>query len=102
MYSNGMTVGELPNGTDCHILLDSGATKSFMSKQYYLNNKCLYSLARFISETKCIQVGNGQFVNMLFIIPVIINLHGLLFEIYTAVAEIHNNVDWVFWFKEYV
>lgn len=99
MYSNGMTVGELPNGTECHILLDSAATKSFMSKQYYLNNKCLHSLPKFISETKCVQVGNSQFVNILFVIPVTINLHGNLSEIYTALTEIHNNVDLVFGLK---
>ena len=27
MFSNGMTVAELLNGTECHILIDSGATK---------------------------------------------------------------------------
>ena len=29
-------VGTLLDGTECKILLDSGGTKSFMSKQYYL------------------------------------------------------------------
>ena len=64
MFSNGMTVAELLNGTECHILVDSGATKSFMSKHFYLNNKCLHSLPKFISDTKNIQVGNGQFVSV--------------------------------------
>ena len=45
------------------------------------------------------QVGNGQFISVLFIIPVVVNIHGYLFEIYTAVAEIHNNVDLVFGLK---
>ena len=27
MFSNGITVAELLNGTECHILIDSGATK---------------------------------------------------------------------------
>ena len=66
MFSNGMTVAELLNGTECHILIYYGATKSFMSKQFYLNNKCLHSVPKFISDTKNIQVGIGQ-----FIIPVV-------------------------------
>ena len=48
--------------------------------------KCLHSLPKFISDTKNIQVGNGQFVSVLFIIPVVVDIHGHLFEIYTAVA----------------
>ena len=39
-----------------------------------------------------IQVGNGQCVSILFIIPVIIELHGHRFEIYALVSEIHKNV----------
>ena len=42
-----------------------------------------------------IQVGNGQFVSVLFIIPVIIDVHGHKFEIYTLVSEIPENVDLV-------
>ena len=42
-----------------------------------------------------IQVGNGQCVNVLFIIPVIVDIHGHRFKIYTLVSEIHENVDLV-------
>ena len=70
-----------------------------MSKHFYLNNKCLHSLPKFINDRKNIQVGNGQFVSVLFIIPVVVNIHGHLFEIYTAVEEIHNNLDLGFGLK---
>ena len=39
------------------------------------------------------QVGNGQCVSVLFIIPVIIDVHGHRFTIYTLVSEIHENID---------
>ena len=32
---------------------------------------------------------------MLFIIPVIVDIHGHIFEIYTLASEIHENVDLV-------
>ena len=32
----GYTVGKLMDGMECQILLDTGASKSFMSKSYYL------------------------------------------------------------------
>ena len=36
---------------------------------------------------------------MLFLIPVIIEVHGYRFEIYTLVSEIHENVDLVLGIK---
>ena len=38
---------------------------------------------KFPSTTQRIQVGNGQCVSVLFIIPVIVDIHGHRFEIYT-------------------
>ena len=46
-----------------------------------------------------IQVGNGQCVGILFIIPVIVEIHGHRFEIYTLVSEICENVDLVLGIK---
>ena len=46
-----------------------------------------------------IQVGNGQYVSMLFIIPVIVEIAGHRFEIYMLVSEIHDNVDLVLGIK---
>ena len=56
----GCTVGKLLDRTECQILLDTGASKSFMSKSHYLHCKSLHSLPKFASKTQRIQVGNGQ------------------------------------------
>ena len=40
-----------------------------------------------------IQVGNGQYISVLFMIPVIIEVHNHRFEIYTLVSEKHKNID---------
>ena len=87
--------GKLLDGTDCQILSDTGATKSYMSKSYYLQCKTLHALPKFSSNTQRIQVGNGQYVSVLFVIPVNIDIHGHRFEIFTLVSEIHDNVDLV-------
>ena len=42
-----------------------------------------------------IPVGNGQYVSMLFLIPVVVEIVGHRFEIYMLVSEIHDNVDLV-------
>ena len=70
-----------------------------MSKSYYICCKSLHSLPKFASKTQRIQVGNGQYISILFIIPVIIDVHGHRFEIYTLVSEIHENVDLVLGIK---
>ena len=59
----------------------------------------LHSLPKFALRTQRIQVGNGQCVSVLFIVPVIIDILGHRFEIYTLVSEIHNNVDLVLGIK---
>ena len=70
-----------------------------MSKSYYMCCKSLHTLPKFASKTQRIQVGNGQFVSVLFIIPVIVDIHGHRFEIYTLASEIHKNVDLVLGIK---
>ena len=95
----GWTMGKLLDGTEWQILLDTGASKPFMSKSYYMQCKSLHSLPNFASKTQSIQVGNGQFASVLFIIPVIVDTHRHRFEIYTLVSEIHENVDLVLGIK---
>ena len=95
----GFASGKLLDGMECQILLGTGATKSYMSKSYYLRCKTLHALPKFSSNTQRIQVGNGQYVSVLFVIPVIIDVHGHRFEIFTLVSEIHDNVDLVMGMK---
>ena len=70
-----------------------------MSKSHYLHCKSLHLLPKFASKTQRIQVGYGQYVSVLFMIPIIIDIHGHRFEIYTLVSEIHENVDIVLGIK---
>ena len=44
-------------------------------------------------------MGNGQYVSVLFVIPVIIDVHGHRFEIFTLASKIHDNVDLVMGMK---
>ena len=95
----GFASGKLLDGMECQILLGTGATKSYMSKLYYLQCKTLHALPKFSSNTQRIQVGNGQYISVLFVIPVIVDIHGHRFEIFTLVSEIHDNVDLVMGMK---
>ena len=55
----GFASGKLLDGTECQILLDTGTTKSYLSKSYYLQCKTLHALPKFSSNTQRIHVGNG-------------------------------------------
>ena len=57
--------------------------------------KSLHTLPKFASTTQRIQVRNSKCVSVLFIIPVIVDIHGHRLKIYTLVSEIHENVDLV-------
>ena len=46
----GYVVGKIANEHDCQILLDTGASKSYMSKSYYLRCKVLHDLPKFFFQ----------------------------------------------------
>ena len=99
---HGYMSGKLLDGTECQLMLDTGASKSFMCKSFYMQCKSLHSLPKFTSKTQKTQVENGQCVSRLFVIPVIIDVHRHRFEIYTLVSDIHENVDLVLGIKMYL
>ena len=99
MTTRGYTKGQLSDGTDCEILIDTGASKSYISKSYFLPCKNLHTMPNFTSSTRRIQVGNGQYVGVLFIIPVIITIKIHSFESFTLVSETHENVHLVLGIK---
>ena len=59
----------------------------------------MHNLPKCTPTTQRIQVGNGQCVGILFIIAVIVDIHGCIFEMFTLVSEFHENVDLVLGIK---
>ena len=72
----GCTNGKLLDNTEYILLLDTGASKSYMSKSYYMQCKSLHTLPKFALTMQRVQVGNGQCVAVLFVIPVVIDVYG--------------------------
>ena len=71
-----------------------------MSKSYFMRCKSLHALPKFTSTTTRIQVSNGQYAGVLFIIPVILTIQRHRFKIFTLVSEIHENVDLIIGIKK--
>ena len=95
----GFVMGKLLNGEECQILLDMEASKSYMSKSYYLRCKALHNLPKFTSKTQRIQGGNGQYAGVFFVIPVIVEINGHRLEAFTLVSEMFDNIDMVLGIK---
>ena len=48
----GFVMGRILNGEECQILLDMGASKSYMSKSYYLRLNNISLLSKHIEQEK--------------------------------------------------
>ena len=95
----GFVICRIWKGEECQILLDTGTSKSYMSKSYYLRCKTCHDLPKFASKTQRIQVGNGQYIGVFFVILVIIEISDHRLEVFTLVSEIFDNVDMVLGIK---
>ena len=95
----GFVMGKVMNGEECQILLDMGASKLYMSKSYYMRCKSLHNLPKFVLKMQRIQVGNGQYVGVLFVIMIIVEINKHRLEVFTLVSEIFDNVDMVLGIK---
>ena len=87
------TDGELLGGGKLDILLDTGASKSYMSKAFYMQHPHLHKFPKFQSARRHLQVENGALVPALFVIPLVFKIQGQMFEVYTLVSEIQDKMD---------
>ena len=70
-----------------------------MSKGFYMRHPHLHKYPKFHSTIRNLQVGNGELVAVLFVIPLVLKIDGHLFEIYTLVSEIQQSIDLIFGVK---
>ena len=52
MNAAGHTRGELIDGTEYEILIETGMSKSYMSKSYYMQCRSLHRMPKFTSTTR--------------------------------------------------
>ena len=93
IYSNCHTWGQFVGSGMLDTLLDTGASKSYMSKGFYMRHPHLHKYPKFNSMVRNLQVGNEELVATLFVILFIFKIGNHLFEIYTLVSEIQQNMD---------
>ena len=95
----GMSKAYLSNGTPLKLFFDSGTSKSYLSKKFYDSNPVLHDMPKFVTTCTGIRIDNESIVQALFVIPLFFMSCGHTFEIFTIVAEIDDDMDLVFRFK---
>ena len=95
----GMSKACLSNGTPMKLFFDSGASRSYLSKKFYVSNPVLHDMPKLVTTCTGIRIGNGSIAQALFVIPLLFMSSGHNFEIFTTVAEIDDDMDLVFGFK---
>ena len=98
----GVSKAYLSNGTPMKMFFDSGASRSYLSKRFYDTNPVLHDMPKYVTTCTGIRIGNGSIVPALFVIPILFMACGHTFEIFTIVAEIDDDMDLVFGFKNMV
>ena len=91
----GYTKQKLLDSSEYQILFDTGACKCFRSNSHFRGINPCNLFPMFAPETKSIQEGNEYYVSILFIIPVLLDIHGNQFRIFILISEMHENVDLV-------
>ena len=71
------TNGELLGGGKLDVLLDTGSSKSYMSKAFYMRHPHLHHFPKFQSANRHLRVGNGALVPALFVIPLLFRFKGI-------------------------
>ena len=97
-----MSKAYLSNGTPMKLFFDSGASRRYLSKKFYDSNPVLHDMPKFVTTCTGIKIGNESIVPALFVIPIPFMTCGHIFEIFTIVAEIDDDMDLVFGFKNMV
>ena len=93
-HTNGVLLG------GGEILLNTGASKSYMSKAFYRwQHVHLHHFAKFQSAIRHLQVGNGALVPALFVIPLVFKIQVHIFDMYILVSEIQDKMDLIFGVK---
>ena len=99
IYSNSHTWGQLVGGSPIDMLIDSGASKCYMSKTFFDKNPSLHKLPRYQTNIQGLRVGSGELVPAHFLVPVVFKIVRHKFEVLALVSDIKGRTDLVFGVK---
>ena len=81
----------LPNGETFNILINTGASRSYLSYGFYLECDYLKKLPTFKPLGLCVYMGNGKWVPVVHIIPIVFHIGKCAFEVFTLVCKMTSS-----------
>ena len=81
----------LPNGETFNILIDTGASRSYLSYGFYLECDYLKKLPTFKPLGPHVYMGNGERVPAIHIIPIVFHIGNCAFEVFTLVCKMTSS-----------
>ena len=91
----------LPNGETFNMLLDTGASRSYLSYGFYLECEYLKQLPTFKPLGPRVYMGNGEWVPAIHIISIVFHFGNCTFEVYTLVCKMTSS-DFIWGMKNVV
>ena len=88
-----ITRGELGDKTPFKLLVDTGASKCFMSKSFFDKTPLLQKSPRIPVQGGHVKVGDDRKIPILFVVPTMVNIQGHIFEIFCLVADLGLSND---------
>ena len=82
--------GQLTTGAPIDILIDTGATKSYLSRRYFEQQPYLHDLLRYKAHLGDIRLRDGTLCKVDFIIPIVVTIEGHVLEVYTLITTMGN------------
>ena len=95
----GFASGKLLDGMECQILLDTVLQSHTCQSHTTCGAKLYIHCQNFLQIHKEFKWVMDNMSVYFFVIPVIVDIHGLRFQIFTLVSKIHDNVDLVMGMK---
>ena len=83
------------------MLLDTGASWSYLSYGFYLECEYLKKLPTFKPLGPRVYMGNGEWVPLIHIIPIVFHVGNCAFEVYTLVCKMTSS-DFIWGMKNVV
>ena len=83
--------GQLLTGEPIQVLIDTGASKCFLSKRFYDAHPAMHGGHKIPIPGASVKVGDGRAIPILFAAPIVLQIDGHVFEVFCLVTDIGTN-----------
>ena len=99
LSSQMKVMGTLPDGNICRTLIDSGATTSMISKDFYNRNPLLHQCPKYTQHEMSVKIADDTIMTSKEAIKFCVNFQGHWFELIAYIFDMGPTLDLIFGVK---